>query len=208
MNLGLIYYTIILKILDFRLILREIMNNLLQGLNIYLIGMMGSGKSTIGHLLAKELDYRFFDTDLVIERVAQTTINDIFAKEGEAYFRTLETEVLEQISAYTRSVIATGGGIVIKPKNWSYLYYGLTIFLDVDVDILGERLAIDDTRPLLKERDLKSKLSFLLAERISLYQQADLRIKIESNQTPEEITANILQRIPSVLKPKIMPEYN
>lgn len=184
------------------------MNNLFQGLNIYLIGMMGSGKSTIGHLLAKELDYRFFDTDILIERVAQTTINDLFAQEGEGYFRTLETEVLEQISAYTRSVIATGGGIVIRPKNWSYLRYGLTIWLNGDVDILVARLEADDTRPLLKEKDLKSKLSSLLTQRLSLYQEADLMIKIESNQTPEEITANILQQIPSVLKPKMIPENN
>jgi len=176
------------------------MNNLLKGLNIYLIGMMGSGKSTVGHLLAHELDYRFFDTDLVIEKVANQSINQIFEKEGETYFRTLETEILEQLSSYTRSVISTGGGIILKQKNWSYLRYGLTIWLDVDVNILVTRLAEDETRPLLKETDLTTKLTHILEQRINLYQQADLMIKIEAHQTPEEITAHILKQIPSVLK--------
>lgn len=176
------------------------MNNLLQGLNIYLIGMMGSGKSTIGHLLASALDYRFFDTDILIEKVAETSINEIFKNKGEAYFRDLETSVLEQISGYTRSVIATGGGIVIKPKNWSYLRYGLTIWLDVPVEVLTARLAQDDSRPLLKEADLNLKLTTLLQERINFYQQADLIIKIEAEQTPAEITKHILQKIPSILK--------
>jgi shikimate kinase len=176
------------------------MNNLLKGLNIYLIGMMGSGKSTIGHLLASALDYRFFDTDTLIEKVTETSINDLFKNEGEAYFRDLETSVLAQVSTYTRSVIATGGGMVIKPKNWSYLRYGLTIWLDTPVEVLTQRLAQDDTRPLLKETDLNLKLTTLLEARITYYQQADLTIKIEVQQTPEMITEHILQKIPSVLK--------
>jgi shikimate kinase len=177
------------------------MNNLLQGLNIYLIGMMGSGKSTVGKLLSHELNYRFFDTDILIEKVAQKTINELFTKEGEDYFRSLETQVLAQISSYTRSVIATGGGMVIKQKNWSYLRYGLTIWLDTNVEILTSRLIQDDSRPLLKETDLTTKLTDLLNQRTSLYEQGDLRIIIEKDQTPEDITYQILKEIPSVLKP-------
>jgi shikimate kinase len=177
------------------------MNNLLQGLNIYLIGMMGSGKSTVGKLLSHELNYRFFDTDILIEKVAQKTINELFTKEGEDYFRSLETQVLAQISSYTRSVIATGGGMVIKQKNWSYLRYGLTIWLDTNVEILTSRLIQDDSRPLLKETDLTTKLTDLLNQRTSLYEQGDLRIIIEKDQTPEDITYQILKEIPSILKP-------
>jgi shikimate kinase len=176
------------------------MNNLLQGLNIYLIGMMGSGKSTVGKLLSHELNYRFFDTDILIEKVAQKTINELFTKEGEDYFRSLETQVLAQISSYTRSVIATGGGMVIKQKNWSYLRYGLTIWLDTNVEILTSRLIQDDSRPLLKETDLTTKLTDLLNQRTSLYEQGDLRIIIEKDQTPEDITYQILKEIPSILK--------
>ena len=99
------------------------MGDRLQGLNLYLIGMMGTGKTTVGQRLAKELGYRFFDTDVLIERVAQKSINELFAEEGETFFRDLESRVLGEVSACTRSVIATGGGAVLRPVNWSYLRY-------------------------------------------------------------------------------------
>lgn len=170
-------------------------------MNVFLIGMMGTGKTTVGQLLAAQLGYRFFDTDILIERVAGTTINEIFATRGESYFRTLESQVLEQVCAYTRSAIATGGGIVLKPGNWGHLRHGLIVWLDAPVEILVQRLQEDESRPLLKDRDLSEKLSTLLAERRSLYAQADLRIAIANpEQTPKEITAEILDRIPSVLK--------
>lgn len=172
----------------------------LKGLNIYLIGMMGTGKTTVGQLLARKLSYRFFDTDILIERVAQKSINDLFAEEGETYFRDLESQVLNHLSAYGRSVIATGGGIVLRQLNWSYLRDGLSIWLDASVDLLVERLAEDDTRPLLKTDELPTKLENLLAERKNLYQEADLHVLIEAQETPDAIADKILQAIPSVLK--------
>jgi shikimate kinase len=92
----------------------------LQGINIYLIGMMGAGKSSTGIQLAERLGYRFFDTDAVIEAAAGQTIPAIFEHQGEDAFRELETQVLAELSAYQRLVIATGGGIVTRPMNWSY----------------------------------------------------------------------------------------
>jgi shikimate kinase len=79
--------------------------------------MMGAGKSTVGQAVAKRLGYRFLDTDMLIESVAQRPISDIFATDGEAAFRELETAVLEQVVAYTRSVVATGGGMVLRREN-------------------------------------------------------------------------------------------
>ncbi len=169
------------------------MNNLLRGVNVYLIGMMGSGKTTIGQLLAKKLGYRFFDTDVLLEGVAQKTIPEIFATEGEIYFRDLETKVLQEVSAYTRSAIATGGGIIQKPVNWSYLRQGLIVWLDVELEVLKERLVDDDTRPL------GDKLESLWESRRSLYAQADLRISVPREQTPEQIAENIMDRIPSMI---------
>lgn len=176
------------------------MSDQLQGLNIYLIGMMGTGKTTVGQVLARKLSYRFFDTDVLIERVAQKSINDLFAEEGETYFRYLESQVLNHLSAYGRSVIATGGGIVLRQLNWSYLRDGLTIWLDAPVDLLVERLAEDDTRPLLKTDELPHKLTTLLTERKALYQEADLHILIEAQETPDAITDKILTAIPTILK--------
>jgi len=172
----------------------------LQGMNIYLVGMMGTGKSTVGRVLASELDYRFFDCDDLIEKITETTIQDIFATQGEEVFRQLETEVLSQLCAYTRSVIATGGGVVLKPQNWSYLRHGLVIWLDAPVELLCQRLAEDETRPLLNNSDLQSKLASLLIERESFYGEADLKITIESEETPEAIASRIIEQIPTVLK--------
>jgi shikimate kinase len=176
------------------------MGDRLQGLNLYLIGMMGTGKTTVGQRLAKELGYRFFDTDVLIERVAQKSINELFTEDGEAFFRDLESQVLGEVSACTRSVIATGGGAVLRPVNWSYLRHGLIIWLDAPISLLIERLAEDNTRPLLKMDNLSLKLETLLAERKSLYQEADLQIAIAKNENPEQIVSKILEKIPNVLK--------
>ena len=176
------------------------MKDLLKGINVYLVGMMGSGKTTVGRLLAQHLGYRFFDTDILIERVAGKTINEIFAEDGENNFRDLESKILEELSAYTRSVIATGGGIVLRQKNWSFLHHGLIIWLDAPVELLLKRLAEDDTRPLLREADPGSKLQSLLDQRKNLYTQADLYLTLEDGQTPEEIAARIIALIPNVLR--------
>lgn len=176
------------------------MTYLLKGLSVYLIGMMGSGKSTVGQLLAEKLGYRFFDSDVLIERVMGQTINEIFANQGEGKFREIESQILGELSAYAKSVVATGGGIVLKPQNWSYLRQGLVIWLDVPLDVLMSRLEADNTRPLLKEQNPQEKLISLLEQRRSLYAEADLHIQIQMGQTPEEIVSQIQQQIPSVLK--------
>jgi shikimate kinase len=113
----------------------------LKGLNLYLVGMMGAGKSSTGAALAQGLGYQFFDTDSVLEAAAAQTIPEIFAQQGEAAFRQLETQVLAELSAYQRLVIATGGGIVSRPENWSYLHHGIVVWLDVPLAVLKQRLA-------------------------------------------------------------------
>ncbi|MEC4819292.1 MAG: shikimate kinase [Scytonema sp. PMC 1069.18] len=177
-------------------------NDLLKGVNLYLIGMMGAGKTTVGRLLAQQLSYGFVDTDSVIEKAAGgKSINQLFAEQGEAGFRQLESEVLQQVCAFTKLAIATGGGIVIKPENWSYLHHGLIVWLDVPVEILYARLAEDTTRPLLQDSDPKGKLRSLLEQRQHLYAQADLRIPVNEGEAPEKIATRVLEEIPSVLRP-------
>lgn len=176
------------------------MNNLLKGINIYLIGMMGVGKTTVGHLLAQHLRYRFFDTDILLEKVAGQTITEIFAQQGEESFRNLETKVLGELSACVRSVISTGGGIVLRQQNWSYLHQGLVVWLDAPVEVLSDRLSNDKQRPLLQETDAVAKLSSLLEQRRDLYAEADVRISIEKEQTPLDVLTQLLEAIPKVLK--------
>lgn len=174
--------------------------NSLRGLSVFLLGMMGSGKSTLGELLSRRLQYRFFDTDILIERVAGKKIREIFADEGEATFRELETQVLAELSSLTKTVIATGGGMVLKPINWSYLRHGLMIWLDVPLEVLVKRLKQDTSRPLLESTDLESKLELLLEQRRGLYAEADLRIVVSDLDTPADIVEKILTAIPTVIK--------
>jgi shikimate kinase len=173
----------------------------LQGLNIYLIGMMGSGKSTIGPLLAENLGYSFLDTDTTIEKLVGQSISEIFQAVGEPEFRKIETQVLAEVSAYIRLVVATGGGIPIERENWNHLHQGLVIWLDPSVDLLIERLQDDTTRPILAtSEDLHAKLDRILSERRHRYAQADLHILIDRSLTPAEIVDRILTAIPTVLK--------
>ncbi|MBC6473433.1 MAG: shikimate kinase [Hormoscilla sp. GM102CHS1] len=178
------------------------MNNL-RGISIYIIGMMGAGKTTVGELLAKELEYRFFDTDVLIERVKGKAIWEIFKTEGEPGFREIESQVLGSLSAYLQSVVATGGGIVLRPKNWSYLHHGIVVWLDLPVEQLYKRLQGDTTRPLLQEVDTLAKLRLLLSDRQPLYSQADLHITMTGEETPEGVARRVLEEIPTIIKPEV-----
>lgn len=176
----------------------------LGGINLYLIGLMGCGKSTVGRLLAQHLGYRFLDTDHLVEQIAQKSISDIFADVGEAAFRQLETQVLAEVSGYSRLAIATGGGIVLKQTNWSYLRHGIIVWLDAPIDLLHQRLQDDTTRPLLKVADPQDQLSQLLEQRRSLYAQADVQVAIDIQDTPEQVALHILEGISKVIKPELV----
>ena len=178
----------------------------LQNLNIYLIGMMGSGKSTIGQILAKQIGYGFLDTDTSIERLTKQSIKEIFAAVGEEQFRLIESQVLSEVSAHTKLVVATGGGIVIKQENWGSLRQGLVVWLDVAENVLWQRLVADTTRPLLLDPNPQAKLQEILASRRSRYGEADLKILITQERSPADIAAEILQMIPTILKSTEPPE--
>ena len=179
--------------------------NLLKGVNLYLVGMMGSGKTTIGSLIATELGYGFVDTDAVIAQVTKRSINQLFAEVGEAEFRLIESKVLAEVCAYTNLAIATGGGIVTQQKNWSYLHHGLIVWLDVQVEVLYERLKEDVSRPILQTPDPLGKLQNILQQRQPLYKQADLHLRISAEEPASQIANRVIEQIPSVLKPDLLP---
>lgn len=181
------------------------MSSLLKGVNLYLVGMMGAGKTTVGQEIARRLSYGFLDTDAVIAQVTKKSINQLFAEVGEAEFRQIESKILAEVCAYTNLAIATGGGIVTQQKNWSYLRHGLIVWLDVPIEVLADRLANDNTRPLLQDAALLDKLQLLLQQRRSLYNQADLRIEVSAEETAAQIAARLITEIPTVLKPEASP---
>ena len=172
----------------------------LAGRSLYLVGMMGSDKTSTGRPLAERLGYGFVDADAVIEQAAGCSIPDIFDRDGEAGFRSLESQVLSAISQRHSLVVATGGGVVTQPENWGMLHSGIVIWLDVVPDQLLQRLNADSTvRPLLQTNDPEAALNALLNERRPLYAEADLTVVI-NDETPEEVADGILQLVPSLLK--------
>ena len=172
----------------------------LGGRSLYLVGMMGSGKTSTGRPLAEQLGYGFVDADAVIEQAAGCSIAEIFENDGETGFRTLERQVLSAISQRHSLVVATGGGVVTQQENWGVLHSGVVIWLDVVPDQLLQRLKADSTvRPLLQTADPEAALNALLNERRPLYAEADLTVVI-NDETPDVVADGILQLLPSLLK--------
>jgi shikimate kinase len=172
----------------------------LGGRSLYLVGMMGSGKTSTGRPLAERLGYGFVDADAVIEQVAGCTIPEIFERGGEEDFRTLETQVLRSISERHSLVVATGGGVVTRSENWGIMHQGIVIWLDVERSQLLERLRNDSTqRPLLMTADPAETLDEILKQRRPLYDEADLTVVIES-ETADVVADGILQLLPELIK--------
>ena len=163
--------------------------------NISLCGMMGSGKSAIGKILANKLDYNFIDADKMIEIDAGKTIKKIFEEEGEDYFRNLEEKITIDILEYKKTIISLGGGAIINKKIRNTIKKNsYNIYLNVDVDILTKRLQNSKTRPLIYKKNLKKELIKLISTREKFYQQADLIVKNEKNiiETTESIIKKII----------------
>lgn len=171
----------------------------LGGRNIFLIGMMGSGKSQTGPVLAKMINYAFVDTDDVIEKASKQSISSIFEKDGEKVFRDVEKQVLKEISQHHSLVIATGGGLVTVPENWGILHQGIVIWLDLDLKRSIKRLESEKKkRPLLIGDDLAENFSQIYESRKPVYLEADLRIEVE-DQSPYEVANMISERLLSIL---------
>ena len=171
----------------------------LGGRNIFLIGMMGSGKSQTGPVLAKMINYAFVDTDDVIEKASKQSISSIFERDGEKVFRDVEKKVLKEISQHHSLVIATGGGLVTLPENWGILHQGIVIWLDLDLKRSIQRLESDKKkRPLLIGDDLAENFTQIYESRKPIYLESDLRIEVE-DQSPYEVATMVAEHLPSIL---------
>jgi len=199
--------------------LQQELNEELKGCSIYLIGMMGSGKSTAGKMLANTLKYAFFDTDNVIELAhPEMAVSDIFKKYGEEYFRNCERQVLKELAPYKQLVVSTGGGAVKDPMNWSYMHNGIVAWLQGEPELLARRVVAEgvEKRPLLygegvtKENAYEvaqSKLKALIEERTKYYENADVVISLEGfGQDADKgaPTAVVMYRLLQAVKQKIV----
>jgi len=187
----------------------------LHGASVYLVGMMGSGKSTLGAYLAKALEYAFIDTDVIIERTLQKSIPEIFAQDGEETFRDVESLVLESLQSHVRTVVATGGGVVLRQRNWGTLHTGLVVYLNGTPDMLAKRVQGGAGRPLLSNtmhapadstipepaaiEALSARLAEILSEREHFYRQADVTVELFSDcsvaETSRAVAAELIRFI-------------
>ncbi len=155
---------------------------------------MGSGKSTVGKVLAEELGYRFVDTDEEIEKETGKKIKDIFKEYGEEYFRNLERKKILELSKKKNLVISTGGGLPANKENLSIMKNsGVVIWLKIDFDTFLNRVGNDENRPLLKEDINKLKERF--NKRKKYYSQADIVVINDNTKTVDETVKDILENI-------------
>ena len=161
--------------------------------NIYLIGLMGSGKTTLGKILSKKLDKNFYDSDHVIEEKLGVDVPIIFEYEGEAGFREREKDSLKELVRKKNIVLATGGGIILSKSNRDLLSEnGIVIYLKSNQKDLIKRMKNDKTRPLLKNGNIEEVIKKLCKEREPLYEEiADFEI-MTKNKRIHEIVNEII----------------
>lgn len=162
---------------------------------IYLVGFMGSGKTTVGQCVAEELGWSFCDVDAEIERWEEKSIAKIFAASGEQRFRELESAALARVVSQVQSghpcVVATGGGAFVQPRNWDIVENnGVTVWLDCPIDVIETRLSPEDmSRPLAADRQ---GMRELFVKRLPLYARADYRVSADCS-SPLEVLQRILK---------------
>jgi shikimate kinase len=157
----------------------------LGGRSLVLVGMMGSGKSSVGRRVAAALELPFCDADLAIEQAAAMPVEDIFAIHGEGYFRDGEERVIKRLLQTGPQVVATGGGAVLSAKTRAEIARNaVSIWLKAPVELLLQRVSRRDNRPLLKTPDPSAVLARLLSEREAFYAESDL--VYESRDCPHE----------------------
>jgi shikimate kinase len=165
--------------------------------NVFLIGPMGAGKSTIGKALARALGKAFHDTDKAIEARTGASVNLIFDIEGEDGFRRRECEMLDELTGLHGIVLATGGGVVLREENRQHLRTrGFVIYLEVPLPQLLDRTRLDKSRPLLRDADPETKLRLIVAQRDPLYRETADLILETGNRTVAQVVRILQTKIP------------
>ncbi len=163
---------------------------------IVMVGMMGAGKTAVGRALAASLDVPFLDSDHEIEEAAAMTIAEIFARDGEAFFRARESEVIQRLLDGAPCVLSTGGGAYLAPKNRKLITErGLAVWLNADLDLLWSRVKHRETRPLLKTPDPYGTLKSLYESRVPVYAQADLTVRSEPGLAVQDMADKVIAAI-------------
>lgn len=171
---------------------------------VVLVGMMGAGKSAIGRALSSKLMVPFIDSDAEIVDAAQASISEIFERDGEAFFRARESEVIDRLLSGPPCVLSTGGGAFLAKRNRdSIASHGTAVWLNASLDLLWERVRHKDTRPLLRTSNPRKTLQEIFENRTPIYQLAGLHVEIQDGASIDETTATVLNALcgqPTILE--------
>ena len=172
---------------------------------VVLVGMMGSGKTSVGKVLSTVLGVPFADTDIEISNDANSTISEIFERDGEMMFRQAETRIIKRLLDGNPCVVSTGGGAFLKNENRKIISrFGVSVFLKVDRELLWERVRRKDTRPLLKTASPRDTLFKILDTRQDIYNLADFTAESNKGSSIAQsanTVIDLLSRRPDVLNP-------
>lgn len=172
---------------------------------IVMVGMMGAGKTAVGRALAARLSIPFLDSDAEIVQAANMSIAEIFARDGEAFFREKETQVIQRLLDTQRCVLSTGGGAFLSDVNRRHIHeMGVSVWLDADLDLLWSRVKGKDTRPLLRTEDPKATLTQIYNDRVPLYAKADLRVQAHTTYSIDDMALEVLRALES--RPDVLEE--
>lgn len=164
--------------------------------SVVMVGLMGVGKTAVGRALAAQIGVPFVDCDDAIVEAANMSIPDIFARDGEAFFRSKETQVLKRLLDGPPGVLSTGGGAFLSPVNQEAIAQaGLSVWLDADLPVIWDRVRNKSGRPLLQTKDPRGTLERLARERRPAYEKADLRIHSVPGLTVAETAQQVLQAL-------------
>jgi shikimate kinase len=159
--------------------------------SIVITGFMGTGKTSVGQLVADRLGRAFVDMDTIIETRENKTVQEIFASRGEAYFRQCEMELCKELRGRRNLVIATGGGTLVDPENRACFHDAFVFCLDATVDTLVGRLKNATDRPLMQGEELRGRVNSLLLARRSAYEEIDMHIDT-TGKTVDQVAAEII----------------
>ncbi len=163
---------------------------------VVLVGMMGAGKTAVGTALARSLGVPFLDSDEEIARAAQMSVAEIFARDGETFFRARESEVLQRLLTTAPCVLSTGGGAFLAPQNRAMIAaHGVSVWLKADMELLWNRVRHKTTRPLLRTADPMATLRSLLDQRAPVYALADVAVEAEPDLSVEAMAAKVIDAL-------------
>lgn len=171
---------------------------------VVLVGMMGAGKTAVGKALALRLGVPFLDSDAEIETAANMTVAEIFARDGEPFFRSKETQVIQRLLENERCILSTGGGAFMADQNQQLITNkGVAVWLNADLPLLWQRVRHKDTRPLLRTPDPLGTLRGLYEHRTPIYARADLAVDVKPKFSIEDTATLVIDALlsrPDVLE--------